>query len=108
MLTRLRRVETRVRAPGMLHGVDHRMRRQAPFELAETKLFAGNAYALFGQEYFDQEYSCSAPIWRALEIIKLHRVSRPYPLDDTFLSQGRPDDGKMKLSHALSRIAASP
>jgi hypothetical protein len=79
------------------------MRRRAPFELAETKLFAGNAYAFFGQEY-----SCSAPIWRALEIIKLHRVSRPYPLDDTFLSQGRPDHGKMKLSHTLSRIAASP
>jgi hypothetical protein len=79
------------------------MRRRAPFELAETKLFAGNAYALFGQEY-----SCSARIWRGHESIKLHRVSRPYPLDGTFLSQGRPDDGKMKLSHTLSRIAASP
>jgi len=95
MLTRLQRVETRVRAPGIAAWSWSPYAPASTFELAETKLFAGNAYALFGQEYFDQEYSCSARIWRGLEIIKLHRVSRPYPLDGTFLSQGRPDDGKM-------------
>jgi hypothetical protein len=47
-------------------------------------------------------------MWRAPAVIKLHRVSGPYPLDGAPVSQGWPDDGKMKLSHILSRIALSP
>jgi hypothetical protein len=57
---------------------------------------------------FSAKHSYPSQVERAPAVIKRDRVSRPHPLDDTALSQARPDDGKMKLSRILSRIAAPP